>query len=98
MWHFNCVACCRRHHHVGSHSIELCANLLEGGVTPSAGMIEIVRKKVSIDVQVMIRPRGGDFLYNDDEFDVMRHDIVRAKELGADGVVFGLLREDGRVD
>jgi len=82
----------------GAGRIELCSDLLEGGVTPSTGLIELVRQKVEIGLHVMIRPRGGDFCYDDEEVEVMRRDIVNAKQLGADGVVFGILDVDGRVD
>src|SRR5579871_2688114 len=82
----------------GAHRIELCSSLAEGGTTPSAGLIEVVRKKIKIPIHVIIRPRGGDFCYSADEFESMKRDIVAAKQLGADGVVFGILTEDGRVD
>ncbi len=82
----------------GAQRIELCGDLLEGGITPSAGMIELVRAQVSIAVQVMIRPRGGDFFYCEDEFEVMRRDIETASKLGANGVVFGMLDADGNID
>jgi copper homeostasis protein len=82
----------------GGGRIELCDNLLEGGTTPSAGMIQLAHRHVTIPVNVIIRPRGGDFCYSDLEYDVMRHDIVAAKELGADGVVFGVLKPDGTID
>ncbi|CAG8439603.1 1341_t:CDS:10 [Ambispora leptoticha] len=78
--------------------IELCDNLSEGGTTPSSGMIATVRKYVKIPIMVMIRPRGGDFCYSDHEFEVMCADIEHAKSLGADGVVFGILLKDGRID
>ena len=82
----------------GAHRVELCDNLLEGGTTPSAGMIAVTRRRLAIGLQVMIRPRGGDFCYSDADFQVMRHDIRVAKSLGADGIVFGILRPDGTVD
>ena len=82
----------------GATRVELCAALLEGGLTPSAGTIAITRAQVSIGLQVMIRPRGGDFLYSDTEFASMKHDIELAKHLGANGVVFGLLTAAGDID
>lgn len=82
----------------GAHRIELCSNLLEGGVTPSSGLIATVRKRISIGLYVMIRPRGGDFCYRADEFEAIEQDVVSAKQLGADGIVCGILQEDGRVD
>ncbi len=77
---------------------ELCENLLGGGTTPSAGMIEIARQLLRIGLHVMIRPRDGDFCYSDFEFEVMKKDVLIAKQLGADGVVFGLLKPDYTVD
>ena len=82
----------------GAQRVELCANLLEGGTTPSAGTIRAARESAKIAINVMIRPRGGDFLYTDAEFASMQHDICMAKDLGADGIVLGLLRPDGTVD
>lgn len=82
----------------GAHRIELCDSLLEGGLTPSAGTIEVARRHLSIDINVMIRPRGGDFLYSDLEVEVMQRDIMVAKQLGANGVVFGLLTANGAID
>jgi len=82
----------------GADCVELCANLLEGGTTPSAGAIQRAREELSIGLNVMIRPRGGDFCYSDVELEIMKLDIGLAKDLGADGVVFGILNEDGSVD
>jgi copper homeostasis protein len=82
----------------GADRIELCSSLLEGGLTPSAGVISTVLNQVSLSVFVMIRPRGGDFCYSADEFRAMEQDVLTAKQLGADGVVLGLLSEDGHVD
>jgi len=82
----------------GADRVELCDNLLEGGTTPSAGAIAVARRTLGIKLHVMIRPRGGDFCYSAIELEMMRHDIQVAKELGADGVVFGLLTPEGDVD
>jgi len=82
----------------GAHRIELCSSLLEGGVTPSAGLISTVRSRVGIDLYAMIRPRGGDFCYSPEEFETMEQDALTAKQLGANGIVFGILEKDGRVD
>jgi copper homeostasis protein len=82
----------------GAARVELCDNLFEGGTTPSAGMIAVARKSLTIGLQVIIRPRGGDFLYSSTEFEVMKRDVLIAKQLGADGVVIGILERDGSVD
>jgi copper homeostasis protein len=82
----------------GARRIELCADLLEGGCTPSAGTIQLVRKLLSIRVHVIIRPRGGDFCYSDTEFAAMQADIAFCKQTGVDGVVIGILNPDGTVD
>lgn len=82
----------------GADRVELCANLLEGGTSPSYGMIKKVRQAIDIALAVMIRPRGGDFCYSDLEFAVMKEDILIAKNLGADCVVFGILLPNGDID
>ncbi len=82
----------------GVGRIELCGGMAEGGTTPSAGLIQLARQYLTIPLFVMIRPRGGDFLYTDDEFAVMQADINVARSLGADGVVLGILNADGTVD
>lgn len=78
--------------------IELCANLSQGGTTPSVGLLRVVKRQVQIPVFVMIRPRGGDFLYSKQELLVMKEDLRAAKENGADGIVFGILQANGAVD
>lgn len=82
----------------GAHRVELCDNLIEGGTTPSQGMIEVVRDKLDIDIMAMVRPRGGDFLYTDLEFEVMRRDVKLMHQHGITGVVFGLLNPNGTID
>lgn len=82
----------------GADRVELCDNLWEGGTTPSAGAIKLTRKKTDIGLFVIIRPRGGDFLYSDLEYDVIKEDIKMAKKLGADGIVSGVLKADGHID
>lgn len=83
---------------MGVDRVELCASPAEGGVTPSLATIERVAEIKGLDVSVMIRPRGGDFLYSDDEFQTMLRDIEHARKAGATGVVFGILTADGKVD
>lgn len=82
----------------GADRVELCANLPEGGTTPSAGLIRAVRAVFPGGLMVIIRPRGYDFLYSEDEMEAMLHDIDVALNLGADGVVIGCLTPEGRVD
>jgi copper homeostasis protein len=89
---------------LGATRVELCASPTEGGTTPSAATIAMAREVAGeragrpLELSVMIRPRGGDFLYDDEEFEQMRRDIAFAKNAGADGVVFGLLTPEGEVD
>lgn len=92
------VASCIAAEEGGASRIELCDNLLEGGTTPSYATIALAREKVKIDLYPIIRPRGGDFLYDDLEFAIMQKDIRLCKELGCNGVVIGLLTADGKVD
>lgn len=82
----------------GADRVELCSDLLEGGITPSAGLIQAVRSKIDIPIFVMIRPRGGDLYFSASEFDIMVSDLREAKRLGANGVVLGLLTPDGQID
>lgn len=82
----------------GADRVELCENLSEGGTTPSFGTITLARKQLSIDLHVIIRPRGGDFLYNSNELEIMKSDILECKKIGVDGVVFGMLTQDGKID
>src|SRR5262249_53009041 len=82
----------------GADRVELCGDLLEGGTTPSRGMVRQARTVAGIRLHVIIRPRGGDFLFDDDEFAIMQADIDTVKAEGADGVAIGLLTADGTVD
>jgi copper homeostasis protein len=82
----------------GADRIELCANLAEGGTTPSNGTIIQCREKFAVQLYPIIRPRGGDFLYTEDEFEIMLKDVKLCKQLGCDGVVIGLLHSDGTID
>lgn len=82
----------------GADRVELCDNPGGGGTTPSFGTIEVLRRELDISLFVMIRPREGDFCYSELEYEAMKKDIERSKELGADGVVFGILTEEGSID
>ena len=82
----------------GADRIELCDNLSEGGTTPSYGTIYLAKKKLNIPIAVIIRPRGGDFVYSDDEFEIMKKDIMLCKEVGVETVVLGILNRDNTID
>ncbi len=82
----------------GAHRIELCDNPGDGGTTPSHGFIKAAREKLQIGLFPIIRPRGGDFFYTEEEFEIMKTDINLCKQLGCDGVVIGLLKADGTID
>ncbi|WP_414164070.1 copper homeostasis protein CutC [Superficieibacter sp. BNK-5] len=90
-----CALAAQQH---GADRIELCAAPLEGGLTPSYGVLKSVRQQVSIPVHPIIRPRGGDFCYSDGEFATMLEDVCTVRELGFPGLVIGVLDEDGNVD
>ncbi|MDR0789961.1 MAG: copper homeostasis protein CutC [Bacteroidales bacterium] len=81
-----------------ANRIELCSSLIEGGLTPSYGVIAKAKEIFSGDVMVMIRPRGGDFCYCDEDFQAMKADIAYCQQVGVRGVVFGILLSDGNVD
>ena len=82
----------------GAHRVELCSALSLGGLTPSYGFIELARKRLKIDINVLIRPRQGDFLYDSDEVAVMIRDIIACAQMGVNGVVIGALDPFGNVD
>ena len=82
----------------GAVRVELCADPADGVTTAAMGLIKAVRKKISIELYPIIRIRGGDFLFSEEEFDVMLHDVELCKSIGCDGVVIGMLLSDGRVD
>lgn len=82
----------------GAHRIELCSELAVGGITPSYGLIQKVIKDINIPVHVLIRPRSGDFIYSDDEFEIMKEDIIICKELGCHGIVSGVLNSKNKID
>jgi copper homeostasis protein len=82
----------------GADRVELCADPAAGGTTPGIGLVRTVRKKIDLELYPIIRVRGGDFLFSDEEFNIMLHDVDACKSAGCDGVVFGMLLTDGRVD
>ena len=82
----------------GADRVEFCANLLEGGTTPSLGAIRETKRRADIALSVMVRPRGGDFCHTPEEFAVMEEDVRILKEEGVDAVVFGLLTPEATID
>jgi copper homeostasis protein len=82
----------------GCNRVELCSALFEGGLTPTPGTVRRIQQTSGVDIMAMIRPRGGDFCYSAEEFEVMKEDLKIMKELGVTGVVFGILKEDGTID
>lgn len=82
----------------GADRIELCSGLSEGGITPSFGLIKLCRETFTIPLFPILRPRSGDFLYNDEEYKIIKQDALVCKELGCDGIVVGFLKKDGRID
>lgn len=82
----------------GAVRVELCDNLADGGTTPALSQIELTRKNTDIQLNTIIRPRGGDFLYSDLEFEIMKKDIRHCGKAGCDGVVIGILNNDGSID
>src|SRR5258708_31967926 len=82
----------------GADRVELCASLLEGGITPSLGVIQEALRRARVPVHVMVRPRGGDFLYSQVEHATMRADVRACRAEGAQGVVFGCLTAEGQID
>ena len=82
----------------GADRVELCSDLFEGGLTPTVGTFLLAKERTNIPINVMIRPRGGDFCYSDIEFEVMKREAMFFKENGADALVFGILTPDGEID
>jgi len=83
---------------LGADRVELCADLSQDGITPERNVIEKAKAELKIPFRVMIRPRGGDFVYSEAEFEVMKQDISFCKAIGVEGVVFGILKEDKTLD
>lgn len=83
---------------LGAHRVEICENLKIGGTTPSAGTIAIAKKVLSVPIMVLIRPRGGNFIYSKNEVEIIKHDIEVCKKIGVEGVVIGALTRDYTID
>lgn len=92
------IESCLTAQRAGADRIELCANPAEGGTTPSGSFIKAARKVLDIELYVMIRHRGGNFVYSPQEFEIMKEDILFCRQAGCDGVVLGLLDRDGKID
>lgn len=92
------IESCLSAQEAGADRIELCASPGEGGTTPSYGLIKLARQHLHIDLYAMIRPRGGDFLYSDEDFEMMKMDVEFCKKSGCDGIVTGILTTGGKVD
>lgn len=82
----------------GAHRIELCSELAVGGITPSYGLLKSVREKITLPVHVLIRPRSGDFTYSAEEFEIMKTDIKKCRDMGFDGIVSGILKKNFTLD
>ncbi|MGZ5246720.1 MAG: copper homeostasis protein CutC, partial [Flavitalea sp.] len=82
----------------GAKRVELCDNPVEGGTTPSSGAISLARELISIELYPIIRPRAGDYCYDDIEFKIIKRDIQLCKELGCDGISVGVQRPSGQID
>ena len=92
------VESCIAAENAGANRVELCSALSEGGITPSFSVVEYCVKNLTIELNVIIRPRGGDFVYTSSEIEIMRRDIEVFKSIGVNGVVVGCLNNDGSVD
>ena len=92
------IESCRIAQTAGAGRVELCDNPMEGGSTPSYGFIKAARQLLQIQLYPMIHPRGGDFFYSSADFEIIKTDIKVCKDLGCDGVVLGVLNEDGTID
>ncbi|GAA3613417.1 MAG: copper homeostasis protein CutC [Gibbsiella quercinecans] len=92
------VACALTAEQAGADRIELCASQSEGGLTPSYGALRLAKAQVKVPVHPIVRPRGGDFCYGEEDFEVMKYDIARIRDMGFPGVVFGILDQDGHID
>jgi len=94
----NSVESCIAAQRGGAQRVELCDNLYEGGTTPSLGTVRTARKYVTIDLFVIVRPRGGDFLYSDTEYEIIKSDIEILKNENINGIVIGFLNENGTIN